>query len=272
MANKYVYVESDEIEILVAKHQAGKHDQKTHGKGGSYSASSDAIRAFTNDELRRSKNYNELEDRGDLIYTRHYREPNNSDISQTMAVYNYGEEGYRDINQYARGNMEDSTIASELDRRIALIDKAIEESPDVFGDKNLYRAVSSRLVDDLQPGDTFIDKGFLSTTRIDITDRANISARAQLGNITVGKDTVSVILPSPSGEGKGLALDFFLEQKGWLEDKLGSDSHYGREKEVLLPRETPLLFLGFTTTTGSLPAGWIESEPERVAVFQRMDK
>lgn len=38
MTNKYVYVESDEIEILVAKHQAGKHDQKTHGRGGGKSS------------------------------------------------------------------------------------------------------------------------------------------------------------------------------------------------------------------------------------------
>jgi hypothetical protein len=38
-------------------------------------------------------------------------------------------------------------------------------------------------------------------------------------------------------------------------------SFHDREKEVLLPRETPLLFLGFK-----------EGEAERVAVFQRMDK
>jgi hypothetical protein len=29
MASKYVYTDSDEIEILVSKH--GEHDQKTHG-------------------------------------------------------------------------------------------------------------------------------------------------------------------------------------------------------------------------------------------------
>jgi SPP1 gp7 family putative phage head morphogenesis protein len=270
------------------KHAPGKHDQKTHAGGrggsGSYSASPNAISALNDNDLRRSKNYNEQEDNGALIYTRHYREPTRSDITETMAVYNYGEEGYKDINRYARtGELEPNmwtgetdTMRTELDGKIALIDKAIEESPDVFGDKNLYRVTSSRLLDDLQPGDTFIDKGFLSTTRIDISDKANTVTRIQLGNITATEDTVSVILPSPSGQGKGLALDFFLEQKGWLEDKMGSDSHYNREKEVLLPRGTPLLFLGFTETTGALPSGSmlvpLPKGPERVAVFQRMDK
>ena len=269
----------------LAKHAPGKHDQKTHAGGrgrGGYEASPNALATFQNGSWSKN-NYDEAEHRGFKAYRERYQDAGN--ITETMAVYNYGEEGYKDINRYARtGELEPNmwtgetdTMRTELDGKIALIDRAIEESPDVFGDKNLYRVTSSRLVDDLQPGDTFIDKGFLSTTRIDISDKANIGTRVQLGSIAATKDTVSVILPSPSGQGKGLAVDFFLEQKGWLENKLGSDSHYIREKEVLLPRGTPLLFLGFAETTGTIPSIFdasvgIPKGPERVAVFQRMDK
>ena len=84
-------------------------------------------------------------------------------------------------------------------------------------------------------GDSFIDKAFTSTTRIDIT--RNTDARDALGEIYDTPDTVAVILPSPSKRGKGFAVDLYRTSV------IDTSSVADREKEVLLPRNTVLKFL-----------------------------
>jgi hypothetical protein len=110
----------------------------------------------------------------------------------------------------------------------------------------------------LDPGDVFIDKGFMSTTRTNVTENATL--RNALGEIGSGNDTVTVILPSPSKSGKGLAVDTFLTSRG-LD---GTGEFWGKESEVLLPRDTALLFLGMSTST--------DHQGKPIAIFQRMDK
>jgi hypothetical protein len=77
-----------------------------------------------------------------------------------------------------------------------------------------------------------------------------------MGGISQTSDTVAVILPNASGTGKGLAVDIYrtsVDDTSTISDT---------EKEVLLPRNTPLKFLGYKTDVGT---------EARVAVFQRMD-
>ena len=71
---------------------------------------------------------------------------------------------------------------------------------------------------------------------------------------------VTVILPSPSKSGKGLAVDTFLTARG----QDGTGEFWGKESEVLLPRDTALLFLGISTST--------DHQGKPIAIFQRMDK
>jgi hypothetical protein len=85
---------------------------------------------------------------------------------------------------------------------------------------------------------------------------ASESTRDWLGRIDSTPDTVAVILPNASKSGKGLALDIY---KDLLGEPQGQSS---REKEVLLPRNTPLKFIGYKTDVGS---------EARVAVFERAD-
>lgn len=252
----------------IVKHLQGKHDQKTHGRGGgSYGASESAMLALTDRDYRRAKNYNEEHDKGYLIYKEAYVDESVNDVLPTQ-IYDYAGLGYENINGYLRTQPKDVSqypqSILELQNSIAVIDRGIEKSPDVFGDKNLYRVFSNRTLENLNPGDTFIDKGFLSTTRADIT--FDKDTRITLGDISSSDDTVALILPSPSGKGKGLAVDWLLRASG----RRDFSEHWAREQEVLLPRETPLLFLGFAEKAGI--AQHLTYEAERVAIFQRQDK
>lgn len=246
----------------LAKHAPGKHDQQNHAGGrgsggGSYSASADAIKTFESGSWGKDDVSPEDEKQLKATYREEYFESldGERDVSRELQVENYATAGYQGINATARGSQKSDAY---LENKISVIDRTIQESPDEFGDKTLYRVSSDRLIKDLTPGDTFIDKGFLSTTRKNVT--TNASARKQLGNLSPTEDTVMVILPSPSRTGKGLAVDAFLKSRGYD----GQNEFWNKEKEVLLPRDTPLLFLGISATT--------DTEGKSVAVFQRMDK
>ena len=171
------------------------------------------------------------------------------------AVYQYATtHGKELLDAYNSG---DTLMADNIRARVDAIDSLISESPDLFGDKTLYRVFSDKVLDGLQEGDVLKDSGFLSTTRIDITKKEQSEARSWMGGITKTPDTVGIILPNESKSGKGLAVDIYDTSVG------NSTTVSDTEKEVLLPRDTPLKFIGFKTNVGT---------EARVAVFQRLDK
>jgi hypothetical protein len=167
-----------------------------------------------------------------------------------------------------RANSGQTWAAQRTQKDVEALDKLISEAPElytdakgmpqkIFGDKNLYRAFSDKVLENLQEGDIFQDKGFLSTTRVDITQEEQGETRSWMGGINPSNDTVAVILPNETKSGKGLAVDMYRTA---VQDV---SSIADDEKEVLLPRNTPLKFLGYKTDVGT---------EARVAVFQRMDK
>ena len=103
--------------------------------------------------------------------------------------------------------------------------------------------------------DSSVNSVKLFKNGIDLTK--DTDARDALGEIYDTPDTVAVILPSPSKSGKGLAVDLYRTSVN------DTSSVSDREKEVLLPRSTDLLFLGYKRGIGS---------EDKVAVFQRVDK
>ena len=240
----------------VTKH--GTHNQKTHGgkRGGGGEASVDAMRAVSDESFREASDV----DSGDMkeiraAYKEQYAEDTAENTSAESEVEDYATSGYQGINAVARGQQKSDVY---MEDKISVLDRAIEESPDAFGDKNLYRVTEDRLIADLEPGDVFTDEGFMSTTRTNVTENATL--RNALGEIGSGNDTVTVILPSPSKSGKGLAVDTFLTARG----RDGAGEFWGKESEVLLPRGTSLLFLGMSTST--------DHQGKPIAIFQRMDK
>ena len=171
------------------------------------------------------------------------------------AIYTYATKHGGELLE--RVNSGQTPMAERNQRDIDALDKLIDESPALFGEKTLYRVFSDKVLENLQEGDIMRDPGFLSTTRIDVTQEGQSSARTWMGGIKETPDTVAVILPSESGTGKGLAVDIY---RTVVDD---TSTVADTEKEILLPRDTPLKFIGYKTDVGT---------EARVAVFQRMDK
>lgn len=264
MNNKFAYDYPFELIITkkrVNKHAPGQHDQKTHGGGGSKGGG-----VSWSKENNFKLNYTENQEIYDK-YSKHYSvDPNlplgesgNPAFSEEIdAVDYYIGSGYVEMNGVSRGKSLDPAIDTKyVSQRNANLDTAIAQSPDIVGDKNLYRVYSDKVLENLEPGDTVIDKGFTSTTRIDITgsDLTSRNTRERLGNIQDSADTMAVIVPSPNKTGKGLMVDMWLPANGEL-----TSDNASRELEVILPRNTALTFIGYQ---GSFQ--------EKVAIFQRND-
>lgn len=236
------------------KHE--QHDQKTHGSwANSQFFEGDLVTLGTFDE---ESEY----DSALMTYSERYGVDKDGKIVgveqfEHDAIDSYSQEGYKNINALLRNprGFQDEYNIKFLQQHIDGLDSLIENAPNMFGDKTLYRVVDNFVLDKLSEGDLMIDKGFLSTSRIDLTKDAD--ARSSLGDMYETPDTVAVILPSPSKSGKGFAVDIYRTSVN------DTSSVSDREKEVLLPRSTPLQFIGYKTDVGS---------EARVAVFQRVDK
>ena len=107
------------------------------------------------------------------------------------------------------------------------------------------------------------DKGFMSTTRVDITSEAGLEVLQNLQLIRVTDDRPSIILPSESKTGKGLAVDYM---KNAVVDLFNNVATANNEREVLLPRNTSLKFMGYKKINEG------KDDVMDVAVFQRLDK
>ena len=245
MLSKYVYTDSNEIEIITSVKKHEQHDQSTHGSWatGNFDEASEYDAALQ-------------------VYSERYgvdAEGNPVGVSadEHYAIDNYSQEGYKQINSYLReprGFQNESTIKS-IQEQVDGLDSLIENAPNMFGDKTLYRVVDNYVLEKLNEGDIMIEKGFLSTSRMDLTKDTN--TRSSLGDMVETPDTVAIILPSPNKSGKGIAVDIY--RTAVVDVSPVSD----REKEVLLPRNTPLQFIGYKRDVGS---------EAQVAIFQRVDK
>jgi hypothetical protein len=184
--------------------------------------------------------------------------PDNYELTppeQEKAYDDYATANKEELDSYVFETKEFAYGDEEFRERIDSLDKTIKEAPVLFGDKNLYRAMSNNVLEQIKEGDIVTDKGYLSTTRANLT--VDTFTREQIGSIKDTQDTVAVILPNENKNGKGFAVDI------WAKLSNRETDTRNREQEILLPRETPLKFLGYKTNVGT---------EARVAVFQRMDK
>ena len=168
---------------------------------------------------------------------------------------NYATAHKEELDSYVFETKEFAYNDEEFRDRIDSLDRTISDAPVLFGDKNLYRAMSNNVLEGMKEGDIVTDKGYLSTTRANLT--VDTFTREQVGSIKDSDDTVAVILPNASKNGRGFAVDM------WAKLSNRETDTRNREQEILLPRNTPLKFIGYKTDVGT---------EARVAVFQRMDK
>jgi hypothetical protein len=244
----------------VFKH--GEHDQSSHGSWASGN--------FDEDSQGEEAQGTYFDKYG--IKTDGSKEPVGISRNEIGSLDDYTAAGYQKINQYLRlggtspyeeGSYYDRESRGINENRVADLDKLIEESPDLFGDKNLYRVFANTVLQDLEEGDVLTDKAFLSTTRVDITNSKNADTLENLKLISESDDRAAIILPSPSGKGKGLAVDYM---KNAVSDLFNNTSTANSEKEVLLPRNTSLKYMGTKAVMEE------EGITMVIAVFQRMDK
>jgi hypothetical protein len=244
----------------VKKHQ--QHDQKTHGSW--------ATGNFNEETEGEDAQNTYFETYG--IKTDGSKDPVGISRDEVRSLNDYTADGYAAINGYLRRfdrnpNEEDSINAQQfrqmLENRVTDIDKIIEEAPELFGDKNLYRVFDKSVLDTLEEGDVLTDKGFMSTTRVDITSKEGLDVLQNLQIIRTTDNKPSIILPSESKTGKGIAVDYV---KNAVSDLFDNISTADNEKEVLLPRETSIKFMGYKKINEG------KDDVMDVAVFQRLDK
>jgi len=253
--DRFQYDSSKGLSLVMEKH--GTHDQKTHGNWAKDNFDEDT----------------EGEDGQSLYFDRYgiktdgSKEPVGISKDEVTSLDDYTADGFKKINQYLRlggtspyeeGSYYDRESRGINENRVADLDKLIEEAPELFGDKNLYRIFASDVLNDLKEGDVLTDRAFLSTTRVDITNPENIETLQNLQMISEQNDRTAIILPSPSRTGKGLAVDFM---KNAVSDLFANTSTANSEKEVILPRNTPIKFMGYKLVNEMV-----------VAVFERVDK
>ena len=212
----------------VAKHQ--EHDQSSHGNW--------ATGNFDEETQGEDAQNTYFDTYG--IKTDGSKEPVGISIDEVRSLDDYPADGFKKINSFLRKEGDTgSGSLTEIEKNVSNIDKLIEESPDMFGDKNLYRIFANDVLQDLNEGDILTDRAFLSTTRVDITNPENIDTLQNLQMISESNDTTAIILPSPSGKGKGLAVDYI---KNAVSDLFANVSTANNEKEVLFPVIRPTLF------------------------------
>jgi len=235
----------------VIKH--GDHDQSTHGSWatGNFDENTDGA------------------DAQDKYFERYgfdtkTGEPTGVSIEGVRALDFYTGDGFADVNNNLRYGPKGDRVADErVAEIISDMDKLIDDAPEMFGDKNLYRVFSANVLSTLEEGDVLTDRGFLSTTRVDITSEAGNDVLQNLSLIRETDDKPAIILPSESKSGKGIAVDYL---KNAVPDKFTNVSTANSEKEVLLPRGTSLKFMGYKRVNEDTNNSMI------IAVFQRVDK
>jgi hypothetical protein len=231
----------DGIEITRAKDVAkhGDHDQSSHGSWATGGAS-----GVSDSELERA-----YQDYGGL-----------SEETGYSAVYAYTHNGYEILNTYLRTNsffddlLEDAKgefpallvdaaeidemdnervkMKAILDATTSALDTAIDEAPQVLEDKIVFRVVSVDALKDLKEGDVYTEKGYVSTTSVDL--RTDSKLRENLAQIDRQTDDVVAIIYNGKN-GKGLSVNGIQE---------AAANKNAFENEIILPRGRDFKFIG----------------------------
>lgn len=86
---------------------------------------------------------------------------------QTRELYDYTLDGYDTLNHYLRGTLDweqDEDADAKLDKKTAAITHALADAPKMEEDVVVYRGMKAKWLGDLKVGQTYEDKGFVSTS------------------------------------------------------------------------------------------------------------
>jgi hypothetical protein len=227
--NKFV-TELEDVEIIraedVSKH--GSHDQRSHGSWA-HGGGDNAVNNF-------EKKVNEAYGTGE----------------EAFSIYNTGDESVAALGTYlGKGDLLNSYLRKEnnLDvesaemlelnrvfridgnKTIKGLDNAIEIAPRI-PNQTVYRVASREVIESLTKNSIYIDKGYTSTTAVDVTAPGNGKLLLTLNFVSPGKKTIMKI--DTGSVGKGLYMPKMFPGQPIAEF----------EREFLMPRNTKMKYLG----------------------------
>lgn len=216
------------------KHAPGKHDQKTHA-GGRYKnviLSEDSLRArYERDS-----------------YQFDIKAENPDWEEEEQAVNGYRDQDYDVINSYARASTTKDKqrvvrewaygreSAETIQRKTELVDRAIDLAPRMEQNATLYRVMDTEILEKIKVGTVFKDKGFTSTTIVDLTSPSGKDMLDRLTNLNPVENKQKSVMQINNGP---YTTGLFIN--GYLNEYTGS---YAKELEMLLPREIELEYTG----------------------------
>ena len=232
--SKFAYEDISEVvfhEPDVKKH--GSHNQKTHGGkgGGGSDTGSDGYREIVDETERQEFQSYQLQDKRFMETA--YRERGSVEKTEAYrALDHYKSYGYGTINHKLRTGKVEPSRKEAVAGYIKEMDSAMKVAPGLTESITTFRTIkqgNSSTIDEvfssLDEGDTWVDKGFSSTT----LDRVMATTRS------AGNDWL-VEIKNPVGT-KGIMLD-------GLQMKAGFGSW---ESEWLLPRGSTFEVLNVNT-------------------------
>jgi hypothetical protein len=208
------YVISEDVE----KH--GTHDQKTHGNWATGGGDT-AINKFENAA-------NQAYGTGEEAFTIYYTGDNS-----VAALGEYLARGHT-VNDNIRssGDLDLGDGKTYADSSVVKgLDNAIEMAPRMPNQK-VWRTASAEAIENLKVNGVYIDKGFTSTTAVDITHPDNGLLLLTLSTVSSGRKALMEI--DTGSVGKGLYIPKMFPGQPIAE----------KEREFLLPRETKMRYLG----------------------------
>jgi hypothetical protein len=202
----------------VQKHQ--DHDQKTHGNWATGGGDT-AINKF---ETAANQAYGTGEEAFTIYYT---------GDNSVAALGEYLARGHT-VNDNIRssGDLDLGDGKTYADSSVVKgLDNAIEMAPRMPNQK-VWRTASAEAVENLKVNGVYIDKGFTSTTAVDITHPDNGLLLLTLSTVSSGRKALMEI--DTGSVGKGLYIPKMFPGQPIAE----------KEREFLLPRETKMRYLG----------------------------
>jgi hypothetical protein len=207
-----------DIGTAVQKHQ--DHDQKTHGNWATGGGDT-AINKFENAA-------NQAYGTGEEAFTIYYTGDNS-----VAALGEYLARGHT-VNDNIRssGDLDLGDGKTYADSSVVKgLDNAIEMAPRMPNQK-VWRTASAEAIENLKVNGVYIDKGFTSTTAVDITHPDNGMLLLTLSTVSSGRKALMEI--DTGSVGKGLYIPKMFPGQPIAE----------KEREFLLPRETKMRYLG----------------------------
>lgn len=159
-----------------------------------------------------------------------------SDAQAAVSLRMYTSYGHDIINNSLRGTRDASAVQEETQRSIAGLDSLINNYPALPEQTTLYRGISGDIANDfksLQPGDTFTDKGYTSTTSEEYIAQKFGNESGRFGNAPY----VNLVIEAPAGS-KALNVDEYVNSK-YISGEGRYEGNFTprNESEFILPRD-----------------------------------